>query len=80
MRDLRMCGDPRRISYVVGLDERVQWTPGSHVHTVSFAHPRVRWCVHRPFPSTFTRDGAPVFVLRFQWRIPLKEHGSNRST
>ena len=40
--------------------KRVQWTPGSHVHTVSFTRPRQR-CVYRPFPSAFARDGASVF-------------------
>ena len=50
---------------------RVQWTPGSHVHTVS-SRSRGRECV-RPFPSALTRDGASVLRDSTERRLALKE-------
>jgi hypothetical protein len=49
---------------VVGFTDpvnRVQWTSGSHVHTVSYTHPSAGGA-HRPFPPTLARGGASVFV------------------
>ena len=60
------------------LGERVQWTPGSHVHAVSFTRP-VQGCVHRPFPSAVARNGASVLRTRIECRAPLKRHDFGRA-
>ncbi len=64
---------------IVVTRERVQWTPGLHVHTVSSAR-RSTAGLHQPFPPTLARSGASViFGIRSLRRLPLKGHGSRSS-